>query len=94
MNRYENEPNVEMPFIATCMSCSKLYWLDEGNTGIPRKVASMNMDGTNPQILVRNDLQQLGRIAIDIPNQVLYWTQPSGQKVMLFLVFIDIGNLR
>ena len=80
-NRYENIPNVEMLFIVMCISCRKLYWLDEGNTGIPRKVASMNMDGTNPQILVSDNLQQLGRIAIDIPNQVLYWTQPSGQKV-------------
>ena len=80
----------KMLFTAMCISCSKLYWLDEGSTGIPRKVSSMNMDGTNPQILVRNDLQQLGRIAIDIPNQVLYWTQPSGQKVLLVLLIMVI----
>ena len=72
----------------------KVYWLDEGNTGIPRKVASVNMDGSDPQIILKDDLQQVGRIAIDIENQVLYWTQPSGQKVSnkwSTLIFYNLG---
>ncbi len=58
-----------------------MYWLDEGGTGIPRKVASANLDGSNPQILTKNDLQSLGKITIDVENQVLYWTQPTARKV-------------
>ncbi len=33
------------------------------------------------QTLVSDGLQQLNRIAIDIENQVLYWTQGTAQKV-------------
>ena len=53
--------------------------MDNGGSGVPRKVARMNMDGTNPEILVSTDLQSVNYLAIDRGQQVLYWTQGSAQ---------------
>ena len=62
-------------------SISKVYWLDEGGSGVPRKVASVNMDGSNPQILVRDDLFSLGYLALNMEDEVLYWSEGGAQKV-------------
>ncbi len=60
---------------------SKLYWLDEGGQGVPRKVASMNLDGTDSQIVTQSDLQMLDFITINTTSQELYWTEGTSSKV-------------
>lgn len=51
----------------------KLYWLDEGGYGIPRKISKANMDGTE----VRNLFTDIGQplsLTIDLANKQLYWS--------------------
>ena len=52
---------------------SKLYWLDEGGFGIPRKISKANMDGSE----VRNLFTDIGQplsLTIDLANKQLYWS--------------------
>ncbi|XP_072435639.1 low-density lipoprotein receptor-related protein 2a isoform X3 [Chiloscyllium punctatum] len=52
----------------------KLYWTDQGtDSGIPAKIASAYMDGSNPRVLFTNDLDQVEFISIDIKARRLYW---------------------
>ena len=60
---------------------SKLYWLDQGGPGVPRKVARMSLDGSDPEVLVKDNLQHLDFLTIDIDKQVLYWSESLGQRV-------------
>ena len=49
---------------------------------MPRKVASVNMDGSNPEILVRDNLFSLGYLALDMEQEILYWSEGGAQKVL------------
>ena len=60
---------------------SKLYWLDEGGPWVPRKVAAANLDGSQPEILVKKDLTHLDFLSIDINTQALYWSEGHAGKV-------------
>ncbi|KAL0271000.1 UNVERIFIED_CONTAM: hypothetical protein PYX00_008246 [Menopon gallinae] len=51
----------------------KLYWLDEGGFGVPSKVAKVNMDGTNAEILTTN-IQRPEAITIDLDKKILYYS--------------------
>ena len=62
----------------------KLYWLDEGGLGVPRKVASMNLDGSEPTVLLSDGLGHVDKITCDNTNQALYWTEGYSQKVERF----------
>ena len=58
----------------------KLYWLDDGGFGIPRKISKSNMDGTN----VRNLFTDLGQplaLTIDLANKQLYWSTINDAEV-------------
>lgn len=61
--------------------CSKLYWSDQGTDGIQMKIAVMNMDGSNPTILVNSGLRKPEYIALDTKNDMLYWSDPFYQRV-------------
>uniref|UniRef100_A0A8D0H975 Low-density lipoprotein receptor-related protein 2 n=1 Tax=Sphenodon punctatus TaxID=8508 RepID=A0A8D0H975_SPHPU len=52
----------------------KLYWTDQGtDTGVPAKIASANMDGSDKKILFTGSLDHVEFITIDIKEQKLYW---------------------
>lgn len=51
----------------------KLYWTDEGGHGVPQKIAKVNMDGSNPIILVDN-IERPDALTIDIDNKLLYYS--------------------
>lgn len=51
----------------------KLYWLDEGGFGVPAKVAKVNMDGTNAEILA-TDIERPEAITIDLDKKILYYS--------------------
>ena len=53
----------------------KLYWLDEGGVGVPQKLAKANMDGTNPQILIKDSLHQIEALTFDFNNRRIYFSQ-------------------
>ena len=54
-----------------------LYWLDEGGVGVPKKIGKAFMDGSNPSILVKDNLNTLEAITIDIMNKKIYFSQSS-----------------
>ena len=53
----------------------KLYWLDEGGVGVPQKLAKVNMDGTNPIVLVKDSLHQVEALTFDFTGRRLYFSQ-------------------
>ena len=53
----------------------KLYWIDEGGVGVPVKIAKVNMDGSNSTILVKESLQQVEAITLDLNNKRIYFSQ-------------------
>ncbi|XP_023703710.1 low-density lipoprotein receptor-related protein 2 [Cryptotermes secundus] len=61
----------------------KLYWMDEGGYGVPSKVGKVNMNGSNPIILV-DDIERPEAITIDLNTKLLYFSAqyPSFIKVM------------
>lgn len=70
--------------------CSKLYWVDYGGAHVPIKIASANLDGSEPSILVRSSFHQLGEIAIDVTGNRLFWTEAATKSVSyLPLMFVS-----
>ena len=59
----------------------KLYWLDGGGKQVPRKVAVMNLDGSDPRIIAQDSLNQLNFLHLDITRQMLYWSEGFAQMV-------------
>lgn len=57
----------------------KLYWLDEGGTGVIAKLAKANMDGTESEILLR-DLVKPTALTIDLDRRMLYFSSDSMVK--------------
>ncbi|XP_059822369.1 low-density lipoprotein receptor-related protein 2a isoform X1 [Hypanus sabinus] len=56
----------------------KLYWTDQGTeNGVPAKIASANMDGSNARVLFTNNLDHVEFITIDIKERKLYWSISS-----------------
>ncbi|XP_012271678.1 low-density lipoprotein receptor-related protein 2 [Orussus abietinus] len=68
-----------------------VFWVDDGDFGVPMKIGRVNMDGTNPLVLVEN-ATRLEAIAIDIPTRTIYFSQqhPTFVKAMS----TDGGNVR
>ena len=57
-----------------CNLCfRKLYWTDEGGFGVPAKIGKVNMNGSNPTILLQ-DIERPEAITIDIDNKLLYFS--------------------
>ncbi|XP_048725147.2 low-density lipoprotein receptor-related protein 2 isoform X1 [Caretta caretta] len=56
----------------------KLYWTDQGtDSGVPAKIASANMDGSDIKTLFTGNLDHIEFITIDIKEQKLYWAVTS-----------------
>ncbi|XP_052741747.1 low-density lipoprotein receptor-related protein 2 [Bicyclus anynana] len=51
----------------------KIYWSDEGGYGVPAKIGRVNMDGSNPVILVDN-VERPEAVAIDIDRKIVYFS--------------------
>ncbi|XP_066588132.1 low-density lipoprotein receptor-related protein 2 isoform X2 [Prorops nasuta] len=58
-----------------------VFWVDEGGFGVPVKVGRVDMDGTNPLILVE-DIERLEAITIDIPSKMIYYSSQNPTFVM------------
>uniref|UniRef100_A0A3B3E196 Low-density lipoprotein receptor-related protein 2 n=1 Tax=Oryzias melastigma TaxID=30732 RepID=A0A3B3E196_ORYME len=60
----------------------KLFWTDKGSdTGVPPKVASADMDGSNLRNLYTGNLENIGFIAADISARKLYWGVAGSGKI-------------
>lgn len=67
----------------------KLYWTDQGTeSGIPAKVASADMDGSNPVNLFTNNLDHIEFLTVDIRENKLYWAVTSTGAVGLIIIII------
>lgn len=52
----------------------KLFWSDKGSdSGVPPKVASTDMDGSNLVNLYTGSMANIGFITADISTMKLYW---------------------
>ncbi|XP_029461540.1 low-density lipoprotein receptor-related protein 2 isoform X2 [Rhinatrema bivittatum] len=64
--------------IAVDPARGKMYWTDAGTeSGVPAKIASAEMDGSNAVVLVTSNLDHVEFITIDIKDQKLYWAVTS-----------------
>ena len=90
----------------SCYPCSisrKLYWADAGGVGVPPKIGKASMDGSNPQVLVR-DTQHPLSLAIDIQTKVIYWSTENPPAVsgriletlpkLAFYVFLIVSTVK
>ncbi|XP_030630936.1 low-density lipoprotein receptor-related protein 2 [Chanos chanos] len=60
----------------------KLFWTDRGtDSGVPAKVASADMDGSNLKNLYTENLGQIEYITADIAESKLYWSVGSTGKI-------------
>ena len=59
----------------------KLYWLDQGGAGVPAKIGKANMDGSNPEILIRANITKPEFLTIDPDNEMLYFSSSQGPKI-------------
>ena len=59
----------------------KLFWLDRGAIGVPAKIGSVDMSGTNPKIIVRENLKKPDFLAIDLQKEILYFSSSDEPKV-------------
>lgn len=82
-----NKTSVAKP-LAICLDPTdgKLYWTDEGGYGVPPKIGKVNMDGSNPIILVEQ-VNKPEALTIDIESKSLYYSTsypPSVVKIDVF----------
>lgn len=67
-----NDTSVSKPrAIALDPTDGKLYWTDDGGNGVPQKIGKVNMDGSNPIVLVK-DIERPDCLTIDIESKTLY----------------------
>ena len=58
-----------------------LYWLDQGRAGVPAKIGKAKMDGSNPMILVRDNMTKPEFLTIDPATEMLYFSSSQEPKV-------------
>ncbi|XP_070148921.1 low-density lipoprotein receptor-related protein 2 [Polyergus mexicanus] len=54
----------------------QVFWADEGGFGVPQKIGRVNMDGSNPLILIEK-LERPEALTIDIPSKTLYFSSQN-----------------
>jgi low density lipoprotein-related protein 2 len=70
-----------------------VFWIDEGGFGVPIKIGRVNMDGSNPIVLVEYE-QWLEAITIDVTNKILYFsTQHPGYIKSMNTDGSDVHNI-
>lgn len=62
--------------------------MDEGGYGVPQKIGRVNMDGTNPVILLRK-VERPVAITIDLDTKTLYYSTEYPSMVVNFLLSTD-----
>ncbi|XP_041374759.1 low-density lipoprotein receptor-related protein 2-like [Gigantopelta aegis] len=68
----------------------KLYWSDRGSRGLTMKIASMNLDGTDPKVLVNAGIRNPVYLACDTKNNMLFWADRFYQRIDRYS--IDTGS--
>ena len=60
---------------------SELYWIDEGDGQVPRKIGGINLDGSNPRNIIQNELNHLVSIYFHIRSRRIYWVDAGRNKI-------------
>ena len=61
----------------------KLYWLDGGAPGVRRKLARANLDGSDVETLVSDNLYSPLHLALSADEQLVCWTDQYTHQVSL-----------
>jgi len=78
----QNETGVGYPLMISVNSIdNEIYWLDEGLGVVPRKLASVRMDGTNPRILVQTELTHLSAIFFHAKTKKVFWSDLGRKRI-------------
>ena len=90
MSNNGNETGVAKPVaIALDPNMGKMYWLDQGGVGVPAKLGSANMDGSDAKILVQTDITFPESLAVDDDSNKIYFSSSGNQKVIfLFYTYL------
>lgn len=74
------ETGVSEPIaLALHPASGRLFWLDRGGkNGVSPKVGKVNMDGSDPQVIVSKNLQSPEFMTIDLQKEVLYFSTSHG----------------
>merc|ERR1719193_1506603 len=59
----------------------KLYWLDEGGAGVPAKIGKANMDGSNPKVLLKDNIIKPEFITLDPETEMIYFSSSFDPKI-------------
>ena len=65
-------------FVFLSSSTRRLYWALWGNNA---KIESSRLDGSNRVLFVNQDVEWPAGLALDAPNQRLYWTDPKKRTI-------------
>ena len=59
----------------------RLFWLDRGGGGVPAKVGKVNMDGSEPEVIVSKDFNHPETLTIDLQKEILYFSSSHDPKI-------------
>ena len=81
-SRSGNETGVAQPIaLALHPNTGKLFWLDRGGNGVPAKIGKANMDGSEPEVIVKGNLEGPEFLTIDIQKEILYFSTSRNAKI-------------
>ncbi|XP_035827354.1 low-density lipoprotein receptor-related protein 2 [Aplysia californica] len=63
-----------------------LYWGDGGVLGVPAKIAVVEMDGSNPRVLLSAGIRSPSYMTLDSSSQSLYFTDTFHRKLQRFYI--------
>lgn len=69
--------------------------MDKSDRNVPRKLASMNLDGTSPEVLITDDLHHVDAIFCDVSNGYVYFSEGvenkvAGMETILSMCFVQV----
>ncbi|CAG5126006.1 unnamed protein product, partial [Candidula unifasciata] len=72
--------------LSLCVDPGKglLYWGDGGVPGVPAKIGVMDMDGSNPRVLLSVGIRNPAYLTLDTQSQSLYFTDTFHRKGVVF----------
>uniref|UniRef100_A0A2C9KAN0 EGF-like domain-containing protein n=1 Tax=Biomphalaria glabrata TaxID=6526 RepID=A0A2C9KAN0_BIOGL len=74
--------------LSLCVDPTKglLYWGDGGVPGVPAKIAVVEMDGSNPRVLLSAGIRTPMYMTLDTQSQSLYFTDTFNNKLQRYLI--------
>ena len=66
--------------------------LDRGGNGVPAKIGKANMDGSDPEVIVKGNLEGPEFLTIDIQKEILYFSTSRNAKIescnLVIIIFL------